>query len=364
MKEHLEVRGAPQLYVCEEGVLESLEGRLLNRGIISCLIIHGDASWKAAEPYFPTFSQVLCKFEVYGGECTVEEVARISRKVRKDAFQAVIGVGGGKVLDLVKAIGNETHTATVLIPTLASNCAAWTPLSVFYDKTSIFTHYTVFPTSTNMVLVDPRIILSSPVRLLKAGIADTLAKWYEANVLIEQLFDTPISVTIAHHVAKMCRDVPLQLGEKALASMDIKMISPAFIKVIETIIAAGGMVGGYGDHFGRVAGAHAIHNGLTKMNETHSFLHGEKVAYGIFVQLAIEKKWDEIEFLLPYYKKFHFPSSLADFGIAIGDKEAIQTIAQAAVLPHESIHLIGSVTSKTVVKAMETLEIFITKHSK
>jgi uncharacterized oxidoreductase len=364
LKEQLEVRGAPQLYVCDVNVLDSLEGRLLNSGITSCLIVRGNASWKAITPYFPSFSHVLCQFEVYGGECTLEEVNRLSRKVRKGAFQAVIGVGGGKILDLVKAIGNETHTSTVLIPTLASTCAAWTPLSVIYDETGVFTHYTVFPSSTNLVLLEPRVILASPIRLLKAGIADTLAKWYEANVLIEKLSDPSISILLAHHAAKLCRDVLLTLGQEAITSMEAKTVTPAFIKVIETIIAVGGMVGGYGDRFGRIAGAHAIHNGLTKVNETHSFLHGEKVAYGILAQLAIEKKWDEIVFLLPYYKQFGFPSSLADFGISIEDKKVIDTIAKTAVLPHESIHLMGTITSETVIVAMQELEKLVAQQTK
>ena len=36
-----------------------------------------------------------------------------------------------------------------------------------------------------------------------------------------------------------------------------------FIIVAETIIMLGGMVGGFGDQYGRIAGAHSIHNGLT-----------------------------------------------------------------------------------------------------
>jgi uncharacterized oxidoreductase len=31
--------------------------------------------------------------------------------------------------------------------------------------------------------VEPRVILASPAEYLKAGLADTLAKWYEAEIL-------------------------------------------------------------------------------------------------------------------------------------------------------------------------------------
>ena len=46
-----------------------------------------------------------------------------------------------------------------------------------------------------------------------------------------------------------------------------------------------------------MAGAHAIHNGLSYVDETHEILHGSKVAYGILVQLAYTGDDDEIRAL-------------------------------------------------------------------
>jgi uncharacterized oxidoreductase len=364
MIEQLEVRGAPQLYICQIGVLETLEQRLLERDLHSCLVIHGNQSWAAAEPYFPSFSQVICQFEMYSGECTLEEAERFARKVRKGAFQAVIGVGGGKVMDIAKAVGNYTNTAVILIPTLASTCAAWTPLSVFYDREGQFTHYTVFPFSTEMVLVEPGIIVRAPSRFLAAGIADTLAKWYEADVIIRKMRNPSLTITIAHHAARLCRDVLLSYGMKAIEAAKLQEVTPAFLQVIEAIFAAGGMVGGYGDKYGRVAGAHAIHNGLTQAEETHNLLHGEKVAYGILVQLALEANWTEISDLLFYYKKFNFPYDLTSLGLSIVDKETLIKVAEAAALPHESIHLMGNITSEQVMKAIYDLEKYVSSDEK
>ena len=59
-------------------------------------------------------------------------------------------------------------------------------------------------------------------------------------------------------------------------------------KAVEHIIEANTYLSGIGFESGGLAGAHAIHNGLTAIPETHELYHGEKVAFGTLVQLVLE----------------------------------------------------------------------------
>ena len=117
-----------------------------------------------------------------------------------------------------------------------------------------------------------------------------------------------------------------------------------------------GTVGGYAGRYGRMAGAHAIHNGLTFIAETHHVLHGQKVAYGILVQLALEGRTNDIRELLPLYEALGFPKRLSDLGIAENLAQAKQTIAAHACKPEESLCLMGSFSEADVVAAIESLE--------
>ncbi|PPA70993.1 iron-containing alcohol dehydrogenase family protein [Jeotgalibacillus proteolyticus] len=353
--EDIIVRGAPAEYVCQQDVLNELESKLAHRKIKKVLLLTGEKSWEAAEPFFPELTGITVVHEVYNGECTLLEIDRTAKLARSEEADAITGVGGGKVLDIVKAAASESGLKSVLIPTLASNCAPWTPLSVIYNEKGIMTHYDVYPMSVDLLLVEPRLLVTAPVSLLVAGIGDTLAKWYEADVQISRLENPSHAIRIAHYTARLCADTMFEHGERAVEDAKNNRVTDSFIKAAEAIIMLGGMVGGYGDKLGRVAGAHSIHNGMTIAPESHQALHGDKVAYGILVQLLLEGKADEAHGLLPFYKKLGLPSSLKDLEIPV---EWIQRIAEQATIEKESIHCLREtrITANEVENIMIQLE--------
>ena len=313
--EDILVKGAPAEYVCSTNVLSGLEEKLLARNIKKALILTGAKSWEALRPFFPEMEKVEAAYDIYQGECSLPEIARVAAIAKAIGADAIIGAGGGKVLDIAKAVAHDTGIKSVLIPTLASNCAPWTPLSVIYTEEGTMTHYTIFPGSVDLLLVEPRVLLGAPVPLLVAGIGDTIAKWYEADVQISRFENPPVALKIAHYTAKLCADEMFEHAEAAIEDAKQGRLSEAFTKVAETIIMAGGMVGGFGDKFGRTAAAHSVHNGMTIAPESHQALHGDKVAYGVLVQLLLEGKTVEVERLKIFFQKIGLPASLKELGI-------------------------------------------------
>lgn len=358
------VHGAPSEYMLQEGILMQLENNLIERGFQKILIVHGQKSWEAAKPFLPAFHHVLTEEYTYSGECSLKEIGEITEHVNKGKFDAIIGVGGGKVLDLVKAASHLTHQPHVLVPTLASNCSPWTPISVIYDEFGAFIRYDIYPESASLVVIEPGILLDAPLNMLIAGIGDTLAKWYEADVQMAGITNKPIPLQISHYTARQCKDLLLQHSEGAITAVKTGTLNDDFVKVAETIIMLGGMVGGFGDHYGRIAGAHSIHNGLTVLEETHHALHGEKVAYGILVQLVLEDKWEEIEELVPFYQQLGLPTSLTALGVSVINDQVLASIAAKSTVPEESIHVmpIGEMTPANVSVAIAALENRVSSH--
>lgn len=360
MEQSLIVRGAPQEYECRLGAWNDLENHLQRRHIERVLVLHGKYSWEAAKPFFPVLENTYTCFMTYNGECTDQEAALVSALIKSEKLTGIIAVGGGKIADLGKAAANACEIPVLILPTLAATCAAYTPLSVIYNEDGSMDRYDVFPISNSLVLIEPAVLLHSPVDLMIAGIGDTIAKWYEADTMISQLEVRPIEIEVASFAAKQCRDILLRDSERGIQAMEDGVIDQAFLNVIETNILLGGMVGGFGDDYGRTAGAHSIHDALTILPDSHNQLHGNKVAYGVFVQLVIENKWAEIEKLLPFYRSLGLPASLADMEMDLSDQEYL-AVAERAAEAHETIHYMKETITPTVVlEAMKALEAFMT----
>lgn len=353
--EEIIVKGAPAEYTCNVGVLNGLEEKLVERSIKKVLILTGTKSWQALKPFFPELENVEVAFEIYQGESSLAEIARVAGIAESLGADAIIGAGGGKVLDIAKGVAHDNGIKSVLIPTLPSNCAPWTPLSVLYTEEGTMTHYTIYPESIDLLLVEPRVLIDAPVSMLVAGIGDTIAKWYEADVQISRFEDPQIALKIAHYTAKLCADEMFENAEAAIEDAKQGKLSDAFIKVAETIFMLGGMVGGFGEKYGRVAGAHAIHNAMTIAPESHGALHGDKVAYGVLVQLLLEGKTDEVERLIGFYQKIGLPVSLKEVGIP---SHWIEEIAVQSTRESETIHVLkeAPIRPDEVAAVMKELE--------
>ena len=62
----------------------------------------------------------------------------------------------------------------------------------------------------------------------------------------------------------------------------------ALTQAVENIIEANTLLSGLGFENCGVSGGHGIHDGLTALDETHGFYHGEKVAFGTLCLLMLE----------------------------------------------------------------------------
>ncbi|ALC83015.1 MULTISPECIES: iron-containing alcohol dehydrogenase family protein [Bacillus] len=360
MSFHLVSRVGPQQYISEEGAYNYLPEFLKVLSAARVLILHGVKSWHKTAPYLPDLNGA--GFDVhemtFGGECSYQEIDRVIQKIRESDIDLVIGLGGGKVIDTAKAAAFKSGgRPLVILPTMASNCAAWSALSVIYKDNGVSIGHEIYPKQSSLVLIEPRVILDSPIDYFIAGIADTLAKWYESDSLLTHVHQNHLSILYARESAKLCRDIPLKYAIQAVEDMKRGVLSEPWQLVMETNIIAGGLVGGFGDEYGRATAAHSIHDALTVFPETKHILHGVKVAYGIMVQLALEEKWEEVRRLQPFYQCLKLPMNLRDLHLDARPEEDIRKLAAYSVSPDKTIHLLPfEVTETSVFEAIQRLE--------
>ena len=324
-------------------------------------------SWKKAKPFlkFLDLPDRTFYFHEYTGECSYYGMELIQKIVEEKDIDFIIGVGGGKLSDLVGFAGHCTNVPFGLIPTLVSNCAPWTPLSVMYEENGASTGGTEhFKRQAAFLITDPYLTIDSPVRYFVAGLADTIAKWYESeSILAQEKLQSETFPQLAGYVAKVCNDAIVRDSKKAIEDMKQGNVSDEFVRLSEIVIAVAGLCGGLGDKYARNAAAHAMHDGMAKLIEdSHRFLHGEKVAYGILYQMALEKHWSTIDSLMPFYKDLNLPLSLHQMGLYPKDEKVIDELV-AFIDSKQKVHLIPTEVNVTTLKqALYELEEYMKKY--
>lgn len=302
------------------------------------LVVGGDHSLVVTQPHWQALEQMQVAQAYYGCDCSEAGLAALRQAVTEHQADLIIGVGGGKALDTSKLLAHQCQLPVVTIPTSAATCAAWTALSNVYSEQGAFLYDVSLNRCPDLLILDYDLIQTAPQRTLVAGIGDGLAKWYEASVSSGHSEQT---LTIAAvQQARVLRDILFQKSHSALKEPG----SAVWREVVDATVLLAGVIGGLGGAQCRTVAAHAVHNGLTHL-PIHNSIHGEKVAYGILVQLRLEEMIQgnglaatARQQLLKFYAEIGLPQRLSDLGLGDIKLGELQRAAEIAVAPNSDIH--------------------------
>ncbi len=327
------------------------------------LVIGGDRSRDTHEPFLtPALTQLTSDYISYRPDCSEASLDRLRQAVKQHQADVIIGIGGGKALDTAKLIAFQTHLPIVTVPSSAATCAAWTALSNVYTDTGAFSYDVALAQCPELLILDYDLIATAPQRTLVAGIGDALAKWYEASISSGASNQTMIIAAVQQ--ARVLRDILFQKSVEALEDPG----GDAWREVVDASVLLAGVIGGLGGAQCRTVAAHAVHNGLTHLLDCHDILHGEKVAFGILVQLRLEEICQGSQLavtarhqLIQFYKRLGLPTSLEDINLDNVTVADLQKAAEIACRPGSDIHhlpfaispmdLVAAMVSTTVPQA-------------
>jgi glycerol dehydrogenase len=338
----LSVFCSPSRYTQGKNATTSLGKEMMGLGLRGpALVLAGRSAIRLlSETWNRTFSEAGIAHAVYpfGGECSLAEIERVKKAARQHQAQVIVGAGGGKVLDTARAVAADLELPVVNCPTVASSDAPCSALSVIYTDEGVFQEYRFYRKNPDLVLVDTQVIAQGPPRLLVAGMGDALATWFEAKTCVEGHIKNMrggASTRSALTLAELCYHTLLENGAEALRAVQTQVVTPA----LERLVEANTLLSGLGFESSGLAAAHAIHNGLTAAPATHDYFHGEKVAYGLLVQLVLEGQPRSVmEQVLRFAAEVGLPITLAEIGLLELPKELLQQVATRATAKGETIH--------------------------
>lgn len=331
---------APAKVIRGAGVLQAAGAEIARLGCRP-LIIAGDRTLAITQQHLQPIlaaPKLHLAQANYGADCCEASLKSLRKSAKEHKADVIIGIGGGKALDTAKLVAHELQLPVVTIPTSAATCAAWTALSNVYSEAGAFLYDVALSRCPDLLILDYDLIQTAPQRTLVAGIGDAIAKWYEASVSSGHSQQTLIIAAVQQ--ARVLRDILLQKSATALPEPG----SELWREVVDATVLLAGVIGGIGGAQCRTVAAHAVHNGLTHICGRHS-IHGEKVAYGILVQLRLEEMVlgnqlaaSARQQLLKFYAEIGLPQKLDDLGLANITLSELQTSAEIALAPNSDIH--------------------------
>lgn len=257
--------------------------------------------------------------EIYTGQCSYEQAQIYADKCKAAGCNEVVGVGGGRIMDFSKAVGEYAGCGVINIPTSISTCAPFTCMSVMYTEEGAKKDCWRYSHEIDGVYLDLDVIAHCPIRYNAAGILDAMAKRIEIQngKPVMRLEENKFDLYSAFRIAEYIYDVLRQYGLQAIEDNRRHEVT----RVLETVcfvnVAITGMVANITQSFSQSAIAHSFYDGVRThfTKEAKGSVHGEIVAVGLFTQLYYNRLKEEKEDLRAFMKAMDMPLTLAELGI-------------------------------------------------
>lgn len=316
IKKHLEYLGSSFVVIASKSRINDL-GKIIN------------------ESFKPEGNIIFAEF---GGESTKKEIKRIADIAVNSDCKAIIGMGGGKVIDTAKAVADYVKLPSVIIPTIAATDASTTCCSVIYNEDGSLYAEMNFNKNPEIVLVDTEVIMNAPVRFLVSGMGDALSTYFGARVACAGYKNNAFggkSTELSYMIAKMAYDIVIKHGLAAKIACENKSMTMDLLKVIEANV----LLSGLGCESNAGASDHSFYYGFCSLTHRKEYMyHGEYVAFSTLCLMVMEgAPREELDEMYKFCLSVGLPVTLSDMKLDDMTEDEFKAVAKAG-LELESTH--------------------------
>lgn len=248
---------------------------------------------------------------------------------KKEGCTLILGVGGGKCLDLAKCAATFGGMDIICVPTSVATCVASSSVCIMYRDDGRPDGSVAMGKEVDVVIADTDVIATAPKRTLAAGIFDSIAKLPEVihNTHISSYRDCSLEKYICTVNSQAIYDFLMGEGRNVY---DNGLASGRFTDLILTNLLHTSVVSGFSSGVNQLALAHGLYDCVRRSftKEASHMLHGEIVAVGILMQLHFnqmdENYISEVRALMGHMQ---LPTTLAQLGIE-PTEENLQLLAE------------------------------------
>ena len=314
----------PRAVLVGEGVLEELPELVARLRLgMRCLLLTGTTTARVAGERAARILGEKHEVEVFRVERAsmgcVEEAVELARRLHADF---IVGVGGGKVIDVAKLAAKLLGLEFLSVPTAASHDGIASARASIKHENGTVSKEAVAPFG---VLADTEIIGSAPYRLTASGCGDVISKltatrdWELAHrVTGEEISEYSIALS-----RMSARIILRSAGEIRGSPEGIRKVVKALISCGVAMSIAGSSRPGSGSE-------HKFSHALDIIAEKPA-LHGEQCGVGAIMMMYLHGgDWQAIRGAL---RELGAPTSAEELGVS--EREVVEALLKAReIRPH------------------------------
>ncbi|MET1125045.1 MAG: sn-glycerol-1-phosphate dehydrogenase [Archaeoglobaceae archaeon] len=241
---------------------------------------------------------------------SMDEAKKIILQLVYGDVEAIIGVGGGKVLDVAKVVSTELNVPFVSVPTTASHDGIASPVASFKENGKPVSITTNPPLA---VFADIEVIKRCPIRLIRSGYGDLISNvsavkdWQIAAEKVGESYNE-----VAASIALM----PAELMLSKVEGLNLRLV-PHLTMLVRGLVMSGVAIAIVGSSRPVSGAEHKFSHALDYLGYGRG-LHGEQVALGTIIMEYFHEKaygvgdWEMIRNSL---EKVRAPTTAREIGL-------------------------------------------------
>ncbi|GAA3209893.1 iron-containing alcohol dehydrogenase family protein [Streptomyces sp. XM83C] len=242
-------------------------------------------------------------YEVGGG--TLDDAIRLAGEMKGGHYDAVVGLGGGKIIDCAKFAAARVGLPLVAVPTNLAHDGLCSPVATLDNDAGRGSYGVPNPIA---VVIDLDVIREAPVRFVRAGIGDAISNisairdWELANQVNGEKIDG-LAAAMARQAGEAVLRHPGGVGDNA------------FLQVLaEALVLSGIAMSVSGDSRPSSGACHEINHAFDLLHPQRAAAHGEQCGFGAAYAMWLRGATEESVFMAQVLRRHGLPVRAEDFG--------------------------------------------------
>lgn len=236
---------------------------------------------------------------------TVDEAIELATKVNSEAVDAVVGIGGGRTLDVTKFTATRLGLPMVAVATSLAHDGIASPVSVLHHGQSRRSYGVAAPAA---VVVDLDFVGRAPEHFLRSGIGDVIsnisaiADWRLAHETMGEPIDG-VAVALASTAAE------------AVVAQSGPLDGAAFLRCLaESLVLSGMAMSAAGTSRPCSGACHEISHAIDHLYPGTAS-HGEQVGLGALFAMFLRGEFERVDELVETFRRHGLPTTPLELGI-------------------------------------------------